>query len=155
MPPPSEAKASNARSGTLAVALAPLVVVAVVLLPWGSFPTPNFYSSAAQTIPVLLVALAVESSARELWEAVAPWIRVYTFVALAVGELAAIVGASGVIASAPGDADHPEIYVGPGAAGTNVLLACTAAGLVAGFLSVMYLAFFRRARRRNDRPTRA
>jgi hypothetical protein len=123
-----------------------------MIAPLGEFPDPDFYSSAAQIIPVLLVALAVESSARELWETVAPWVRWYTFIVLAAGELAAIVASSGVIANAPEALASPEnTYVGPGYWGTNILLGCTVAGLISGFLSVMYLAFFRGAARRRTR----
>lgn len=131
------------RRGALATLAAVLVGAGVVASPWGYFPGPDFYASAAQIMPVLLVALAVESSAHELWASVPTWLRLYTFSVLAAGEVSAILASAGILASAPEDATQPEPFVGPGLVGTNILLALTVAGLIVGFVSVMYLAFFR------------
>jgi hypothetical protein len=141
---PATPRALIAVAGTLAIG------VLVGILPVGRIPGPDFYATAAQIIPVLLVALSVERAARELWAVTPRWMRGYTFTALAASELCAILASSGVIAEAPDDAARPSQFVGPGLLGTYVLLGVTVLGLVAGFLSVMYLAFFARSHHASD-----
>jgi hypothetical protein len=108
---------------------------AVVLarIEYGTLPESSFYEMAAQVIPILIVALAVENRAHAFWGRISNVYNVQVVVFLAVGELSAIVAASGVIAE--GDA-----LVGPTVGISQAMLGATVAGLVAGFVSVLVLA---------------
>jgi len=105
---------------------------------YGSMPEPSFYEMAAQVIPVLIVAIAVESRAHAFWGRISNVYNAQIVLFLAVGELSAIIAASGVIAD---ELSETEAMVGPTPALTQVMLAATVIGLTAGFFSVLVLAF--------------
>jgi len=115
--------------------------VAVLLVRFAPLGPPNdsYYGTAAQIIPILLVALAIEGRSGRFWSA--PGVRLYGGLllgTLAVGELSALLGATGVfthdIYDAAGD------VIGESDGPTLVLLMVTTAGLVGGFVGVLVVA---------------
>jgi hypothetical protein len=140
--------------GLLFVAIPIASVLVATLLPFGSLPPTSFYSSAAQIIPVLIVALAVESRARDVWDNV-PRVTKYALIgSLLLGQAVAIVASSGLIAVAPDNySDYivtresdleAGILVGPGLLASEIMGAVTAASLGVGFLGVVVVALVRR-----------
>jgi hypothetical protein len=109
--------------------------VLIRLVPYGVPPSTSFYEMSAQIIPVLIVALAVESRAHDLWAKIPDIYNVQIVVFLAVGELSSVLAASGAFA-----ADSDLGYVGPTAGTSAAFLAGTVAALVGGFLAVLFLA---------------
>lgn len=93
---------------------------------------------AAQVIPVLIVAIAVENRAHAFWGRISNIYNAQIVLFLAIGELCAIVAASGVIADELAESDA---LVGPTPAISQAMLAATVVGLTAGFFSVLVLAF--------------
>jgi hypothetical protein len=87
----------TALPGALAIGLAALVVMTEV----GTLPKPGFYETAAQIIPVLIVALAIEGHAQKLWSRLRFAYKLQVFFCLALGELAAILAAAGTFAASP------------------------------------------------------
>ena len=122
------------------VGVVALFVLVVLLLPPGNLPSPNFYTVAAQIMPVLLVALAVEARLRDVWDKMPGSYRAQLIATLMIGETIAILAASGVLASGR-DIDYEEQgIVGPGVGGSRLMAAATACALVTGFLSVIVVA---------------
>ena len=123
--------------------------IGVASLRYGSLPTTSFYETCAQVIPVLIVALSVESRARDFWGNIATAYNAQIVAFLAVGELSALLAASGALAS---DNYEPALgVVGPTLGASYAMLGATMAGLVAGFIAVLVLAL-RGAR--GDEPSR-
>jgi riboflavin transporter FmnP len=140
--------------GLLFVAILTGSVLVATLLPFGSLPPTSFYSSAAQIIPVLIVALAVESRSRDVWDNV-PRVTKYALIgSLMLGQAVAIVASSGLVAIDPNDYSNyivtkesdleAGILVGPGLLASEIMGAVTAASLGVGFLGVVVVALVRR-----------
>ena len=77
------------------------VVVLVMQFEFGQLPKPGFYEMAAQVIPVLIVALAIEGQAHRLWTNLRTVYKLQVFLCLALGQIAAIVAAAGAFAATP------------------------------------------------------
>lgn len=112
--------------------------IGVASLRYGSLPDPSFYETCAQIIPVLIVALAVESRARDFWGKMATAYNAQIVAFLAVGELSALLAASEALSS---DEYYDPGVVGPTLGASYAMLGATMAGLVAGFVAVLVLAF--------------
>jgi hypothetical protein len=114
----------------LATALMALVVYGIVRwVPFGDYPGPEFFDLAAQTIPILLVALAVEAQARRFdVERMGKLVRVAAVVFLAAGETTAIAVSAGLYT--------PEQFT----PASDVCIVVTAVGLLGGFLAVIAVA---------------
>jgi len=94
----------------------------------GSYPGDEFFELAAQTIPILLVALAVEAQARRLDRSEAGKLRVAAVILLALGETSAILVSAGLF--------DPD----PGTALSKAFVVVTAGGLLGGFGAVIAVA---------------
>lgn len=122
------------RSIQLAIAvgfltLAGLVFVIVRWVPFGEYPGESFFELAAQTIPILLVALAVEAHARHFdLEKSDRHIRIAAVIFLSIGEAAAIVVSAALY--------RPD----PGTVASDVFIVVTAVGLLGGFIAVIAVA---------------
>lgn len=78
------------------------IVVALGIMQAGpQLPRPEFYETAAQIIPVLVVTLAIENQAHRLWARLSFGYKLDVFIFLALGELAAILAASRTISALP------------------------------------------------------
>jgi hypothetical protein len=108
-----------------------------------TLPVQSFYGTAAQIIPILIVAFALENRAVAFLSD--PRARIYRaqlFLFLAAGELFALLGASGALRGDISAASR-DFAVGEVAASiplSNVIAAGTAAGLVGGFTMIAVLA---------------
>ena len=113
----------------LIVAVFAVVVFAAVRwVPVGSYPGDSFFDLAAQTIPILLVALAVEAQARQFdLERTGRRIRIAAVILLALGEIAAILVSASLFTPDPGVV-------------SDIFVVTTAAGLLGGFLAVIVVA---------------
>jgi hypothetical protein len=124
-------------------------VIFAVVADIGYLPPPSFYEASAQIGPVLLVALAVEGSARAVWDEGPALLRWLLIVSLLAGEIVAIVAASGVIAADPlSSSSISEVLVGPSQTASEVMAGVTAAGLGVGFIAVTAVALYRPRRQR-------
>src|SRR4051812_6577727 len=88
-PPPPPGRGSKTAARLLGVLMAALVIGSVAVATLGnigSLPPTAFYNSAAQIIPVLIVALAVETRARDVWDAVPTATKVILIGSLVVAE---------------------------------------------------------------------
>jgi hypothetical protein len=109
--------------------LAALVFIVLRWVPFGRYPGPAFFDLAAQTIPILLVALAVEAQARQFdSETTSKRIRIAAVVFLACGETTAIAVSASLFI--------PE----RGTFALDLLIAVTAVGLLGGFFAVIAVA---------------
>jgi hypothetical protein len=134
------------RNVTIPVSLAlPIVLAAIAgifiyFTDEGVLPVSQFYGTAAQIIPILMVAFALERRAIEfVSDPQARIYRIQLFLFLLVGELFALLGASGALR----DPDHPKAFAAGSVGGqdwSNVIAAGTAAGLVGGFALLTVLA---------------
>lgn len=118
-----------------------LLVLAVALSPIGNPPSQSFYNSAAAIMPLLVIALAVEKTAREAWSREFNGFRRGLMAVLCVGELVAIVGASGVASNFSVSDQNSLGLVGPSFTTTVLMAAVTAYSLAVGFLAVVAVAF--------------
>jgi hypothetical protein len=110
-------------------ALAALVFAVVRWAPFGEYPGSAFFDLAAQTIPILLVALAVEAQARRFdLEEAGKRIRIAAVIFLACGETAAV-----TVAAALYEPDS-------GTLASELLIVVTAVGLLGGFFAVIAVA---------------
>jgi hypothetical protein len=114
-----------------------LVGVLIAAIQAGNLPSRSFYGMAAEVIPVLIVALAVESRARNFWDRMPNVFNLQIVLFLAVGELSAILAVSGVMDTS--DYYDPGV-VGPTVGISYAMLGATVAGLGAGFIAVLVLA---------------
>jgi hypothetical protein len=106
-------------------------------------PVPSFYTTSAQIIPILVVAFAVESRAVSFMaQPQAKIYRAVLFLFLLIGELSALLGASGALRGNGSitDSAFATGYVAASGLLSNVLAGATAAGLVGGFVMVAILA---------------
>jgi len=118
-----------------------LLVVGLALSPIGNRPSQSFYNSAATIMPLLVIALAVEKVAREAWRVEFKQLQRVLMPVLCVGELVAIIGASGV-ASDYSEYDQTSLGLGgPSRTITVLMAAVTAYSLAVGFLAVIAVAF--------------
>jgi hypothetical protein len=108
--------------------LASVVFAVVRWVPSGEYPGSAFFDLAAQTIPILLVALAVEAQARQ-FDLEKSWkrLRIAAVILLAFGQTAA------VLVSA-------SLYIPEYGVQSDMLVAVTAAGLLGGFFAVIAIA---------------
>jgi len=99
----------------------------------GELPKDEFHNTAAQIIPVLLLALVVESRPDAIWgtESARP-IRALVLAFLLIGELSALLETGDVLAQ------------------DEISAAATGAGLVVGFVAVVLVALMPAS----DRPQR-
>jgi hypothetical protein len=113
----------------IALSLAAIVFIIVRWVPVGRYPGDPFFDLAAQTIPILLVALAVEAQARRFdLEIVGKRIRIVAVILLACGETAAI-------------AVSAALYIPErGTVASDVFVVITAVGLLGGFFAVIAVA---------------
>jgi hypothetical protein len=106
--------------------------VIFVQIEWGiagSYPGDEFFELAAQTIPVLLVALAVEAQARRFdYSEAGKSLRIAAIIVLGAGETTAVLISAGLL--------HPEL----GSTMSKVFVVVTAAGLLGGFIGVLWVA---------------
>ena len=150
------------------IATLALIVVAFLCFmafsPWGDLPGKDFYAIAAQVIPVLLVALAIETH-RDVLSDFPRWGYWLVFGALVVGEVIAFIALSGTLA-APSNTyyavaddkwlghpifDERNIYRvikdGPLVAGSFlgslIFAIATAVALVAALIGVIFIAALR------------
>ena len=116
---------------------------AFVFLVHARLPLPAYYGLAAQIIPILMVAFALESRATDLLsDPQMSFYRIQLFLFLLGGEIFALLGASGALR---GDASAQMIEEGVvvGEYGwSNVVAAGTTAGLIGGFAMLAVLALF-------------
>lgn len=111
--------------------------VLIATIQAGNLPDEAFYAMAAQVIPVLIVALAVESRAHTFWDQMPNVFNYQVVFFLAVGELSAILAVSGVMATS----EYSDSgVVGPTVGISYAMLGATVAGLGAGFIAVLVLA---------------
>lgn len=118
--------------------IAALVLVVVVPVgifvhiewgPGGAYPGDEFFDLAAQTIPILLVALAVEAQARRFDESAGgKWMRLAAVGLLSVGEISAILISAGLL---------DPLY---GSLESTIFIVLAAAGLIGGFIGVIAVA---------------
>jgi hypothetical protein len=119
-------------------ALAALIIVAVGAaavyayvewVPFGRYPGGKFFDLAAQTIPILLVALAVETQVRG-FDRARRWklMRIAAVILLGAGEITAVMISAGLL--------HPV----RGTTTSDVFVVVTAIGLLGGFLCVIAVA---------------
>lgn len=119
-------------------ALAVLIIVAVGAaavyayvewVPFGRYPGDKFFDLAAQTIPILLVALAVETQVRG-FDRARRWklMRIAAVILLGAGEITAVMISAGLL--------HPV----RGTTTSDVFVVVTAIGLLGGFLCVIAVA---------------
>lgn len=113
----------------IVMAVAAAIYAYVEWVPFGEYPGNEFFDLAAQTIPILLVALAVEAQARKFDRATS-WklMRIAVVIVLAAGETTAVLISAGLL--------HPESE----SVISNVFIAITAIGLLGGFLGVIAVA---------------
>ena len=113
-----------------------VIPTAVMIFIWSpakaTFPGHDFYSVAAEVIPLLLIALMVE---RTLIAALPRTIYIEFAAMLLIGEIAALLAVSEIFGS--------EASVGGRYAGTGVLATLTAGGLLAGGMLVAAAAILR------------
>jgi hypothetical protein len=114
-------------------------------------PVQSFYGIVAGIIPLLIIAFAVEKSSSEFFRQARIY-RIVLFLFLLVGELCALLGASGAlrppvsdfrksddpVAAADSSFDHG--YVAFSQTATNVIIAGTLVGLGCGFLMITAMA---------------
>jgi hypothetical protein len=106
-------------------------------------PFPTYYGLAAQIIPILMIAFALESRATDLLSD--PQMRFYRlqlFLFLLGGEIFALIGASGVLRGEVSRAELAQGYVAESFSGSNLIAAGTTMGLVGGFAMLAVLALF-------------
>jgi len=126
-------KVTAVRTGAL-VSLVGLGIAAIVFalvrwVPFGEYPGDAFFDLAAQTIPILLVALAVEAQARRFdSEDTSRRIRIAAVIFLALGETAAVAVAASL---------YVPYY---GTLASDILIVVTAVGLLGGFFAVIAVA---------------
>jgi hypothetical protein len=128
-----------------------LLVLVVALSPIGNPPSQSFYNSAAAIMPLLVIALAVEKTARDAWSQEFTEFKLVLMVVLCVGELVAIVGASGVASNFSVYDQNNLGLVGPSFTTTVLMAAVTAYSLAVGFLAVVAVAFVKAPGARNAR----
>ena len=125
----------------LAVGTASIVILAWAFLPGGTRAQPGFYETAAQIIPVLILALAVE----QLWGGWTLPYRAVVLVPLVAGEIAAL-SAAALATQVFSGGDYlvrcSAKIVDWGAAScsrilTDVLGALTAISLIVGLVAVL------------------
>lgn len=142
-------KRDQGRAFAIPVSLAAPVILAVTagifiyLTDAGSLPVPDFYGLAAQIIPILMIAFALEGRATDLLSD--PQLKLYRlqlFLFLLGGEIFALIGASGVLRGDVRAAQFAEGMVVGSEGGSNVVAAFTTAGLVGGFAMLTVLALF-------------
>ncbi len=105
-----------------------------------TFPVSDFYGIAAQIIPILMIAFALEARATNFLSN--PQVKFYSvqlFVFLLGGEIFALLGASGALREPWHPHKFAEGFVAQGH-WTNIIAAGTAAGLVGGFAMLLALA---------------
>jgi hypothetical protein len=107
-------------------------------------PVHSFYETTAQVIPVLIVALAVESPARAIFEGQTSVYRILVFLFLLIGESCALLGASGVFRGglSANSEEFQNGVVADTSWGTHLLAAGTVGGLVGGFAMIAVLTIF-------------
>ena len=106
-------------------------------------PFPTYYGLAAQIIPILMIAFALESRATDLLSD--PQMRFYRlqlFLFLLGGEIFALLGASGALRGEATRAEIAQGYVAESFSSSNLLAAGTTMGLVGGFAMLAVLALF-------------
>jgi hypothetical protein len=113
-----------------------VLVIAVVLYArakGGQRASASFYETAAQIIPVLIVALAVEQPAS--WETLSWAVRIQVVAALLVGEVTA------VLAVALGKAEEPtgDYIVFSSQPLTDLLSWLSVLSLAVGFVGVLWI----------------
>jgi hypothetical protein len=118
-----------------------LLVLALALSPIGNRPSQSFYNSAAAIMPLLVIALAVEKAARDAWSREFKRFRPVLMFVLCVGELVAIIGASGVASNFSVADQDSRGLVGPSRTTTVLMAAVTSYSLAMGFLAVVAVAF--------------
>ena len=122
-------------------------IVAVSVVAWyarsegGKRASASFYESAAQIIPVLLVALAVEQRVRDNWDALSFAVKAQVIAALVIGEATALVAVALGRTTSEGDylvfASRPR---------TDLLACLSAVSLVIGFCGVVLVTLVQRER---------
>lgn len=114
---------------SIGLGLAAAVLFILRWVPFGEYPGDAFFDLAAQTIPILLVALAVETQARRFdLEEAGKRIRIAAVIFLACGETAAVAVAA-------------SLYVPErGTLASDLLIVVTAVGLLGGFFAVIAIA---------------
>jgi hypothetical protein len=121
------------------MALAAVIYAHIEWIPFGEYPGEEFFDLAAQTIPILLVALAVEAQARQFdREQMGRLLRAAAVILLAVGESAAVAVSAGLV--------HPDINT----VASRVLVIVTVIGLLGGFLAVIAVALSKSSQQRLD-----
>jgi hypothetical protein len=135
----------RARQVAIPIALLVPLVLAIVTgvliySAHGELPVAQFYVLAAQIIPILMIAFALEGRATALLSD--PQIKFYRaqlFVFLLGGEVFALLGASGALRGETSTLAYAQGYVGVGH-WSNAIAAGTAAGLAGGFAMLTVLA---------------
>jgi len=108
-----------------------------------ALPVPGFYGVAAQIIPILMIAFALEGRATEqLSEPQMGIYRAQLFLFLLVGEVFALLGASGSLRGQAPKRFFQEGLVAEDYFWSNVIAAATTIGLVGGFAMLTVLALF-------------
>lgn len=127
------------RGVVLWLPVAAAIVAAVVTLTPGPKPVHSFYDTAALVMPVLIVALAVESRALEILRD-NDAARVLMFIALLAGESAALVGSSGVFRGHTRSMNFEQGTVATPAGLNDLLAVVMIGGFVCGFVMLAVLA---------------
>jgi hypothetical protein len=143
----------------IGVSLVPAVIFIGFVMAFDTFELPgrNYYATAAQVIPVLVVALALEARAQKVFPNDQPArtaLKIQLFLFLLLGEAAAFLGMSGALGGEGTSRDHTHPHVNGAEEGmvattdflSNLLAALTGAGLIGGFLVVVLVAIFAPAR---------
>jgi hypothetical protein len=106
-------------------------------------PFPVYYGLAAQIIPILMIAFALESRATDLLsDPQMRFYRIQLFLFLLVGEVFALLGASGALRGEVTAGEIKQGYVADDFATSNLIAAGTTVGLVGGFAMLAVLALF-------------
>jgi hypothetical protein len=104
-------------------------------------PVSDFYGLAAQIIPILMIAFALESRATEfLSHPQIKFYRLQLFLFLLGGEIFALLGASGALRGYQPSHRYAEGLVAHSTGLSNLIAAGTAAGLIGGFAMLVVLA---------------
>jgi len=148
----TEPSTTNSAGRELAIPVALLLPVVLALAAGAAaffsgglfrLPAQSFYGTAAQIIPILIVAFAVERRASALYSDRRTKVyRTLLFAFLCVGELCALLGASGAIRGdiSAGSWEFKTGLVAETEFLSNVIAGGTAAGLVGGFVMTAVVA---------------
>jgi hypothetical protein len=138
------------RARTAVLGFVGVVAVFWLSITGSALPSATYYTTAAQIIPVLIVALAVETRVRSVWDPMPALLKAQLVIALVVGEATAIFAASGISSGAVDPDEFDRGLVGPTETASEVMTALTTCGLIAGVLAVV-VALRGQQRARTDR----